>query len=275
MPAFQFYNPAPVFFDLLGLEPAAGGTLQFYDLGTTTPRPTWSDPDLTILNSNPVVLDGAGRANTAIFMDGSYTVAMFDAQANQLWTRDVIPGGDAGQTIPALDTGEFLTNDGVNLLWQPVRQMPDPTGSTNQYLVTNGAGYTLTNVPEPPGPPPDPEIVVGAASFQAGISSDPTKFLLLRGTGTAPATGGQSSSSSISFDTPFDAIWHVSVTPNVSVVNTIGATVAVTGYSPGSASTGVTAEFTNADDGGESGWQIINPIPYTWVAYGTIEVPAP
>jgi hypothetical protein len=46
--------------------------------------------------------------------------------------------------------GWFLANDGINLLWRPVLQMPDPTGSTNQYPVTNGSGYTLVNIPQIP-----------------------------------------------------------------------------------------------------------------------------
>ncbi len=46
------------------------GTVAFYEPGTLTPRPTWSDPDLTTLNSNPVQLDNNGRA--AIYGTGRY-----------------------------------------------------------------------------------------------------------------------------------------------------------------------------------------------------------
>src|SRR4249919_955462 len=113
MPAFQFFNPAPVFLDLLGLGLLDGGSLTFYDLGTTNPRSTWSDPGLDVgdLNPNPVPLDSAGRANAPIFLDGEYTVVCKDSGGATIWTRDVIPGGDSALSIPTLDSDKFLTND--------------------------------------------------------------------------------------------------------------------------------------------------------------------
>ena len=74
MPAYRFYDPAPVFFDTLGVEKVENGTLTFYDIGTTNERDTWSDADLTVLNPNPVSLDSDGRASVNIFLDGDYTV---------------------------------------------------------------------------------------------------------------------------------------------------------------------------------------------------------
>jgi hypothetical protein len=41
--------------------PYAGGALTFYASGTTTLLNTYQDKALTIANSNPVVLDSAGR----------------------------------------------------------------------------------------------------------------------------------------------------------------------------------------------------------------------
>lgn len=72
--------PAPWF---TGLDddgnPVSGGLLWFYDAGTSTLSDTWSDADLNTLNTNPVVLDGAGRA--VVFLDPgkSYDVRLEEA----------------------------------------------------------------------------------------------------------------------------------------------------------------------------------------------------
>lgn len=268
MPAYQFFNPAPVFLDLLGLAPLAGGSLQFYDQGTTTPRNTWSDSALTILNQNPVPLDSGGRADTRIFLDGAYTVVCKNASAETIWTRDIIPGGSAGQTIPALAPG-FLTNDLSNLLWQEIREPPDPTGSTNQYLVTDGTQYVLTNVPSAPVVP-DPEIVVGAASFQAGISSDDTKFLIKTGAGSCPASGSTGTNGSVVFDAPFGALWQVYLQAKGGGVTSGGHLPILSVTAQSATGFSVTANVNVLSGGGQS--NIINAVDFSWLAIGTVEV---
>lgn len=54
---------APIFtgWDDLG-RPVAGGKLWSWIAGTATPAPTYADEGLTVLNTNPVILDAAGRA---------------------------------------------------------------------------------------------------------------------------------------------------------------------------------------------------------------------
>ncbi|KRG69121.1 hypothetical protein [Pseudoxanthomonas dokdonensis] len=273
MPAYRFYNPAPVFPDLLGIEPVSGGSLTFYDLGTTDLRTTWSDDGLAIPNSNPVVLDSAGRANTNIFLNGNYTVVLKDALGATIWTRDVIPGGDTALTIPALsgETGKFLTNDGVNLLWEDVRQMPDATGSTGQVPVTDGAGYVLTDLPEPE-PPVDPDIVVDgtAKTFLAGVTDDETKYFVQCGSGSAPASGSENTQVSVTFPVPFDALWHINITQTHNGVTALGTvpSLTLTASSP----TGFTVRFSTDENSDFSGWNITSPVPFTYEAKGTREV---
>lgn len=270
MPAFQFYNPAPVFFDLLGLEPVNGGNLYFYDRGTTNDRDTWSDPDQGVpaLNPNPVPLDSAGRANAPIFLDGEYTVVCKDSLGATIWSRDVIPGGDAALTIPALETGEFLTNDGVNLLWQTIRQMPDATGSTGQVPTSNGAGgYTLQDLPN--FTPPDPEIAVTTTSFQAGVSTDATKFLVQVGSDSAPASGTVTTSKTVTYPTAFSTAPFVSVALTSS--SQPGGPV-VWYFSAPPSTTGFTVVFDVAE-GTSTAADMVNPVPFQWRAEGTLEVP--
>src|SRR5487761_2045439 len=65
--------------------PYAGGTVQFYVPGTTTPKDTWQDPGATILNSNPITLDSNGEA--LIYGSGSYRQVLKDAIGNLVWDQ--------------------------------------------------------------------------------------------------------------------------------------------------------------------------------------------
>jgi hypothetical protein len=74
------------FCDAIG-APYAGGTLEFYEQNTTTPKDTWNSPlgGDDHLNSNPLVLDSAGRA--LIYGDGAYRTVLRDAAGNLIWDQ--------------------------------------------------------------------------------------------------------------------------------------------------------------------------------------------
>jgi len=59
-------------------KPVAGGKVWTYESGTTTPKATYADPDGTSVNTNPVILDEAGRANIYL-NDGAYRVRVLSA----------------------------------------------------------------------------------------------------------------------------------------------------------------------------------------------------
>ncbi len=86
----------PEFMDNNG-NPAAGYKLFTYASGTTTKVNTWTDEGQTSLNTNPIVLDAAGRCT--IFLDaGSANAYKFvlapptdtDPPTSPIWTRDGI-----------------------------------------------------------------------------------------------------------------------------------------------------------------------------------------
>lgn len=54
-------------------RPLAGGKVWTYESGTTTPKATYADPDGLAVNTNPVILDEAGRANIYL-EDGAYRI---------------------------------------------------------------------------------------------------------------------------------------------------------------------------------------------------------
>src|SRR5690606_6234071 len=137
--ARQFLNPAPVLHDILGIDPAFNGSLTFYEIGTTDPKDTWSDYDQTVPNENPVPLDSAARSETQIWLDGEYSVVLRNEDDETVWPRDLRPEQSAGLAIPSLVSDEFLTNDGTNLAWGPVLQVPDPTGFSGRVLSTDGS----------------------------------------------------------------------------------------------------------------------------------------
>lgn len=116
-------NVPPQFFDDNGAV-VPGGLLNTYEAGTTTPLATYSDVDLTVANTNPIVLDASGRA-TIFLQKASYKFVLTDAAGNTIWTRDNILAnalfniglditGTAGETI---STGElvYLSDGGGSL----------------------------------------------------------------------------------------------------------------------------------------------------------------
>lgn len=60
--AFPLINPIFQFFDNSG-EPLSGGLLHTYAPGTTNPKTTYTDENLSVPNANPIVLDSGGRCN--------------------------------------------------------------------------------------------------------------------------------------------------------------------------------------------------------------------
>lgn len=259
MAAYRFYNPAPVLMDLLGLQPCAGGSLAFYDLGTTTPRNTWSDSAQTILNTNPVLLDSSGRANTNIWLDGAYSVRLRDAAGQVVWTRDVNSGVAAGLVIPTpLPSGKWLTNDGSNLLWGEFFQLPDPTGSDGKIVVASDGGFVLQAPQTIPAAPvtADKSIRIGKLLDQWGVQ-------------TMPATNAQSASMSFSFPTPFVEV------PAIQILITKGGPVVSEGFTgtikASPSATGTTVDWNTGVDDLRPGLRLTEAFQFSWRAVGKVE----
>lgn len=261
---YRFYNPAPVLHDLLGIEPCAGGSLAFFDRGTTTPRLTWADAEQQVPNPNPVPLDSSGRVNNNVWLDGAYSVVLMDAAGQTVWTRDVDSGSGAGQAIPTLITGQFLTNDGSNLAWAPIAELPDPTDAEGYQLeVVSGIAAW---VPKPdPYVPPEPDWNVTEQALVLG------GFAIQTGSATIPASSNYISSVGITFPKPFAELFYVGPAAGIVSVGSFGAgvTLAVTGYTPGMGAAGCTINANCTDDGGD-GRAIASPVPVTWVAIGKV-----
>jgi hypothetical protein len=261
--AYRFYNPAPVFFNLPGLQPVAGGSLQFYQIGTTTPKGTWSDPDMTIPNANPVPLDSSGRANTNIWLDGSYSVRLLDSLGATIWTRDVDSGVDDGLAIPALQSGKFLTNDGSTLQWDSIRQAPDPTGSANKILSTDGSDLIWIAQPAIPASP------VATTDTSVKITGASSVILDQWGTASIPASGAQIATGTITFPVAYTAVPNLQVTINKGSGVVAAGFIGDIGVSAVS-TTGATISWDLGVDDVKSQYNLTSPLPIMWRAIGKV-----
>jgi hypothetical protein len=87
-------NGSQVFLDNNG-QPLAAGCVYFYTPGTTSPKATYQNAGQTLANTNPVLLDGAGRA--IIYGTGTY--------------RQVVQQAPCGPGIPGVQIWDQLTSD--------------------------------------------------------------------------------------------------------------------------------------------------------------------
>jgi len=93
--------------------PLSGGALYFYETGTTTPKNTYSDADETIANTNPVILDAAGRQGD-IFFNGLAKIVIQNADGAQIDVVDPIGSSDAaGDFDDWVITREYYVGDTV------------------------------------------------------------------------------------------------------------------------------------------------------------------
>ena len=99
------------YFDDAG-APLGSGKLYFYESGTTTPKNTFSDINLTIPNTNPVILTAAGRQPN-IFFNGNAKGILADKNDVQILVRD--PVGETGTNFgdPWVATTIYSTNSVV------------------------------------------------------------------------------------------------------------------------------------------------------------------
>jgi microcystin-dependent protein len=124
-------------------KPYAGGSLTFYVPNTTTAKPTYKDAAQTVLNTNPVILDAAGRAT--IYGAGAYRQILKDRNGNLIWDQptadtsssQIAWGGTSTGTANAqvVSATNFTSADG-----QIVGFLAGFTNSGQLTVNPNGAG---------------------------------------------------------------------------------------------------------------------------------------
>jgi hypothetical protein len=138
-----FAGAGAQFFDANG-APLTGGLLYSYLSGTTTPVTTYTTRDGTANNTNPIVLDAAGRTPAEIWLDGGvlYKFVLKSSTYVQIGSYDSIPAINDTTTI-----NNLITVAGTNAL----TALATPTlagyatGAQYSFIVqnTNTAAVTI------------------------------------------------------------------------------------------------------------------------------------
>lgn len=110
-------------FSNLGV-PLAGGQIESYELGTSTPKPLFLDINGNTLHTNPLILDAYGTAE--IYLNGSYTLVLKDSIGNLISSVDI--AGNLNDYITSGGSGTF----GENLVIS-VNTYADVRALTNDY----------------------------------------------------------------------------------------------------------------------------------------------
>lgn len=125
---WQFFNDNGV--------PLVGGLLYTYLAGTTTPAATYTSSTGLTANSNPIVLNAAGRPPYEIWLDGinSYKLVLKTSAGVQIWVMDNITGlpaarsqnyqtATAGQTAFTVGFTYTPGNNSLNVLVNGSKQI--------------------------------------------------------------------------------------------------------------------------------------------------------
>lgn len=113
-------------------KPLASGTVDFYIPSTTTRKTTWQNSGETISNTNPVVLDGGGRA--IIYGDGNYRMVVKDRLGNLIYDQLTSSTGTGSSAPTATGDGDLVGTI------KPWAGMTAPS----QYLFTYGQEVSRT-----------------------------------------------------------------------------------------------------------------------------------
>lgn len=265
MTAFRVIDPFQTFFDLQG-RLAAGGRIDFFEAGTTTAQDVYGDQALTVNNGSSIDLGTDGRPVDDVWGSGDYRARVYAADGTLIIDRDniEIPGG-SGTTIPALLANQFLTNDGAVLLWEAIRQLPDPTGQADKLLSTDGTNFTWTAQQTLPNLP----ITVSSTGVQFGNTGGKA-FVVLTGSDSAPASGLTKTTKAITYGQTLATILYAGV--QVTSVSQAGGPV-VAELSADPTNTGFTVSFDIAE--GNSGQAYFNnAVPFRWFVLGIVDVAA-
>jgi hypothetical protein len=261
--AYRPVSPLTAYLDNLGTV-LAGGSLQFFETGTTTPKSVYSDEALTVNLGNEITLDSAGRAPSDIWVSGDVRVRLYDADDALVDEADPITEeGASGASIPSQsgNSGRFLTTNGTTLAWDDVLEVPDPAGNANKVLSTDGT--TVFWIAKP----------ADGAAGTSDVTQTSTEFTvndmaIVMSSATGTNLGGRTQSATVTFPTPF------TTTPlfiGIQVTNSSlsSGTNMPSWAIPTSSTTGFTVNFTMGEvDDSQSQYNFNAAVSFKYVAIG-------
>jgi hypothetical protein len=174
------------FFDNNGV-PLAGGLLYTYVAGTSTPLATYTTPTGNIPNSNPIVLDSAGRPPQEIWLSdtSAYKFVLQNASLAQIWSFDNIVGINSSTQSFVLEEQVITATQGQTVF--TLTTMEYQPGYNNLSVYVNGSkqivneNYTETSA----------TVVTFASGLNVG---DIVEFIT-----AIPATAGATTAADVSY----------------------------------------------------------------------------
>lgn len=213
MPAVPLPNGQSVFLDSNG-APLVGASVYHYVPATTTFKTTWQDPGETEANTNPIILDAAGRAT--IWGDGTYRQKVVDQFGNLVWDQLT-----SGLTIAAVVAGlpVFTGDTGAGGADGLVPAPPAGSAALGEYLSADGAWGSL-EVVLPPTLTPSQAGFLGAPQR---IIAPSDALVLTDSGGNILYTGASAGRLTITADAT--ASWPSGVVTLITVNNPVGSGV--------------------------------------------------
>ena len=148
------------FFDNNGV-PLAGGLLYTYSAGTTSPLTSYTTSSGVTPNTNPIVLDAAGRPANEIWLAATaYKLVLKTSAGVQLWSMDNITGlpsagsqddqvATAGQTVFTVGFTYSVGNNTLSVLVNGSKQINTLNyNETSSTVVTFLTGLNVGDVVE-------------------------------------------------------------------------------------------------------------------------------
>lgn len=178
----RFFTPFEQFSNDVG-APYEGGFLYFYQTGTSTPLATYTNSSLTVANTNPIVLDSAGRPPSAIFLQqAAYKVVLKDADGVEIWTADPVWSSDystvAQFRVWAGNPNGLVSGTAGTQGGEPSSVIWDSTNNILYVCTTSGdaatAAWTAVNEASTSTTNPVPQGYLTPVSGTAIITSDST-----------------------------------------------------------------------------------------------------
>ena len=128
--------------------PLAFGRLHTYMAGTQAPLPTYKDEAMSIVNPNPIILDGAGQAT--IVLDGNYKFVLEDEEGVPVETIDNVSSDDSSELLSAIVQNTIVTYmDHATMLGDTTQPAPtfarvvnDGDEENNGYWIWNGSSWS-------------------------------------------------------------------------------------------------------------------------------------
>jgi hypothetical protein len=272
MPSFRLVDKTRTFFGNQA-QLLAGGSLVFYNAGTTTPQDVYGDEALTVNNGNTVGLDSSGRPSVDVWADttDAYFMEIYDAASVKQGELDnmKVPGG-AGQTIPVPNDGEYLSGDGTNILAVSLdgKLLPDMAGNANKILGTDGSLASWIAKPAD-GAAGVSDIVITSGSVKWSSGSSHT--LQQYASDTVTGTNSLEVSKTITFPTAYSSAPKVLVTvtgTNASAASNVEVRTRVSAIS----ATGFTVVFSNRTGGSSADLSgnglLTGTVSFNWEAIG-------